>query len=176
MREAIKEGVPATVYRVGNLVGQTLDGRFQENIEGNAFYRLIKAILLLQIAPNIHTYIDLVPIDFGSKAIVQLLCTKETEGETFHICNPVQLEWKPFVEYLKQSGHPIKIVNTEQFMNLFKDDSLSDKQKYALELMVPLLEETAENSFSIPTCQDTQRFYKKLMWYANYLMQSLYLI
>ncbi|TQR30873.1 amino acid adenylation domain-containing protein [Lysinibacillus sphaericus] len=162
VREAIKEGVPATVYRVGNLVGQTLDGRFQENIEGNAFYRLIKAILLLQIAPNIHTYIDLVPIDFGSKAIVQLVCTKETGGETFHICNPVQLEWKPFVEYLKQSGHPIKIVNTEQFMNLFKDDSLSDKQKYALELMVPLLEETAENSLSIPTCQYTQRFLQEV--------------
>ncbi|MFC9541874.1 amino acid adenylation domain-containing protein [Lysinibacillus sp. NPDC056959] len=158
VREAIKEGVPATVYRVGNLVGRTLDGRFQENIEGNAFYRLIKAILLLQIAPDIHTYIDLVPIDFASKAIVQLVCTKETEGETFHISNPVQLEWKPFVEYLKQSGHPIKIVNTEQFMNLFKDNTLSDKQKYALELMVPLLEETAENSLSIPTCQDTQRF------------------
>lgn len=74
-----------------------------------------------------------------------------------------QLEWKPFVEYLKQSGgHPIKIVNTEQFMNLFKDDSLSDKQKYALELMVPLLEETAENSLSIPTCQDTQRFLQEV--------------
>ncbi|MGN4128170.1 amino acid adenylation domain-containing protein [Lysinibacillus sphaericus] len=162
VREAIKEGVPATVYRVGNLVGHTLDGRFQENIEGNAFYRVIKAILLLQVAPDIHTYIDLVPIDFGSKAIVQLACTKETEGETFHICNPVQIEWKPFVEYLKQSGHPIKIVNTEQFMNLFKDYTLSDRQKYALELMVPLLEETAENSLSIPTCQDTQRFLQEV--------------
>jgi len=162
VREAIKEGVSATVYRVGNLVGHTLDGRFQENIEGNAFYRLIKAILLLQTAPDIHTFIDLVPIDFASKAIVQLVCTKETEGETFHISNPVQLEWKPFVEYLKQSGHPIKIVNIEQFMNLFKDNTLSDKQKYALELMVPLLEETAENSLSIPTCQDTQRFLQEV--------------
>ncbi|AMO33324.1 non-ribosomal peptide synthetase [Lysinibacillus sphaericus] len=162
VRKAIKEGVSATVYRVGNLVGHTLDGRFQENIEENAFYRLIKAILLLQMAPDIRTCIDLVPIDFGSKAIVQLVCTMETEGETFHIINPVQLEWKQFIEYVIQMGHPIKIVNTEQFMNLFKDNTLSEKQKYALELIVPLLEETAKNSLSIPTCKDTQRFLQEV--------------
>ncbi|SDW66822.1 amino acid adenylation domain-containing protein/thioester reductase domain-containing protein [Marininema mesophilum] len=157
VREAMKKGVPATVYRVGNLVGDTLGGRFQENIEGSAFYRLIKAILILKMAPDIHTYIDLVPIDFGSKAIVQLACTKGTEGETFHICNPVQLEWKQFIEYLRQNGHPIDMVSNELFFNLFEDDTLSDEQKYALELIVPLLEETAENSLAIPTCQYTQR-------------------
>ncbi|MGC7931685.1 hypothetical protein ACP3VS_24180, partial [Lysinibacillus sp. VIII_CA] len=86
------------------------------------------------------------------------VCTKETEGETFHIINPVQLEWKQFIEYVIQMGHPINNVNTEQFMSLFEDNTLSDIQKYALELMVPLLEEEAKNSSSIPTCQDTQRY------------------
>ncbi|MGQ0421658.1 SDR family oxidoreductase, partial [Bacillus sp. HC-Mk] len=57
VREAIAEGVSATVYRVGNLVGRTQDGKFQQNIGGNAFYRLIKAIFLLQKAPDLSTYI-----------------------------------------------------------------------------------------------------------------------
>ena len=32
VREAMAEGVSATVYRVGNLVGRTQDGKFQQNI------------------------------------------------------------------------------------------------------------------------------------------------
>ncbi|MGG0262724.1 SDR family oxidoreductase, partial [Bacillus mycoides] len=70
VRKAMRDGVLATVYRVGNLVGRTQDGKFQQNIGDNAFYRLIKALLLLQKAPDFPTYIDLVPVDFGSKAIV----------------------------------------------------------------------------------------------------------
>ncbi|MDZ3952380.1 amino acid adenylation domain-containing protein [Bacillus thuringiensis] len=162
VRDAMENGLSATVYRVGNLVGHSLDGRFQKNIEGNAFYRLIKAILLLKVAPNIHTYIDLVPIDFASKAIVQLACTKEAAKETFHICNPIQLEWGPFIQYIKQHGYPIHMVDDVQFMSLFEDSTLSDTQKYALELVVPLLEESDKNSLAIPTCQNAQRFLEGL--------------
>ncbi|WP_144488597.1 SDR family oxidoreductase, partial [Bacillus sp. ABP14] len=40
VREAMEKGVRATIYRVGNLVGNSKTGKFQYNINENAFYRL----------------------------------------------------------------------------------------------------------------------------------------
>ncbi|HDR6246264.1 TPA: amino acid adenylation domain-containing protein [Bacillus cereus] len=162
VRKAMREGVSATVYRVGNLVGRTQDGKFQQNIEGNAFYRLIKAFLLLQKAPDLSTYIDLVPVDFGSKAIVQLACIEQSKGETFHICNPIQLEWKQFLSYLQQTGYLIDVVKGTEFMNLFTNHKLSEEQKYALEMLIPVLEETDKNTEALITCQHTEQFLKTL--------------
>ncbi|AZJ24791.1 non-ribosomal peptide synthetase (plasmid) [Bacillus wiedmannii bv. thuringiensis] len=162
VREAMKEGVPATVYRVGNLVGHTRDGKFQQNIEGNAFYRLIKALLLLKKAPDIQTKVDLVPVNFGSEAIVGLTCTEQSKGETFHICNPVQLEWQQFIAQLQQTGYLLELIQGEEFMNLFTNHTLSEEQRYALELLIPVLEETEKNSEAIITCHHTQQFIKAL--------------
>lgn len=162
VREAMEEGVPATVYRVGNLVGHTNDGKFQQNIEGNAFYRLIKALLLLQKAPDIQTKVDLVPVNFGSEAIVGLTCTEQSKGETFHICNPVQLEWQQFIVHLQQTGYLLEIIQGEEFMTLFTNHTLSEEQRYALELLVPVLEETEKNSEALLTCHHTQQFMKAL--------------
>ncbi|MGE6964104.1 amino acid adenylation domain-containing protein [Bacillus thuringiensis] len=162
VREAMKKGVTATVYRVGNLVGHTRDGRFQQNIEGNAFYRLIKALLLLQKAPDFPTYIDLVPVDFGSKAIVQLACIEQSKGETFHICNPIQLEWRQFISHLQKTGYLIDVVKGNEFMNLFTTHTLSEEQMHALEMLIPVLEETDKNIAAIITCQHTEQFLKTL--------------
>ncbi|PEO00751.1 non-ribosomal peptide synthetase [Bacillus cereus] len=162
VRKAMREGVSATVYRVGNLVGRTQDGKFQKNIEDNAFYRLIKALLLLQKAPDLQTSIDLVPIDFGSKAIVQLACIEQSKGETFHICNPMQLEWKQFISHFQQAGYLIELVKGTEFMNLFRDHKLSEKQISALEMLIPVLEEADKRAEVIITCQHTEQFLKAL--------------
>ncbi|MCU5404236.1 amino acid adenylation domain-containing protein [Bacillus cereus] len=162
VREAMQKGVSATVYRVGNLVGHTQNGKFQENIEGNAFYRLIKALLLLQKAPDIQTKVDLVPVNFGSEAIVGLACTEQSKGETFHICNPIQLEWRQFIVHLQQTGYTLELIPGVEFMNLFTNHSLTEEQRYALELLVPVLEETEKNSEAIINCHYTQQFIKAL--------------
>ncbi|HDR8115881.1 TPA: amino acid adenylation domain-containing protein [Bacillus cereus] len=162
VREAMTEGVSATVYRVGNLVGRTQDGRFQQNVEGNAFYRLIKALLLLQKAPDLSTHIDLVPIDFGSKAIVGLACIEQSKGETFHICNPIQLEWKQFISHLQQTGYLIDIVKGTEFMNLFTNHTLTEEQMHALEMLLPVFEETDQYAEAIITSQHTEQFLKAL--------------
>lgn len=118
------------------------DYALYQKIEGNAFYRLIKALLLFQKALDIQTKVDLVPINLGSEAIVGLACTEESKGETFHICNPIQLEWHQFIAHLKQTGYTLELIQGVEFMNLFTNHALSEEQRYALELLVPVLEET----------------------------------
>ena len=123
---------------------------------------MIKALFLLQKAPDLSTHIDLVPIDFGSKAIVELACIAQSKGETFHICNPIQLEWKQFISHLQQTGYLIDIVKGTEFMNLFTNHTLTEEQMHALEMLLPVFEETDQYAEAIITSQHTEQFLKAL--------------
>ena len=48
-----KEGKQVFVYRMGNLVGRYSDGKFQRNIDANAFYRMLKLMILGKKAPKV---------------------------------------------------------------------------------------------------------------------------
>ncbi|WHS75938.1 hypothetical protein OF864_00680 [Bacillus cereus] len=73
---------------------------------------------------------------------MRLACIEQSKGETFHICNPVQLKWQQLIAHLQQSGYSIELIQWAEFMNLFTIHGLSEEQRYALELLVPVLEET----------------------------------
>ncbi|WP_083208845.1 non-ribosomal peptide synthetase [Brevibacillus laterosporus] len=158
VRQAMEEGLDATIYRVGNLVGHSVTGKFQYNIHENAFYRLLKAIFLLRVAPSIPGYMDLTPIDYGSKAIVQLSCQLETIGETLHICNPAQITWEDFIRNIQQAGYPVSLIQAEEYIQTLYQGDLSDEQQQALELILPSLEASEGMSISIPDCALVQEF------------------
>jgi nucleoside-diphosphate-sugar epimerase len=61
--EAAKRGLAVNVFRPANLTCHSLTGKFQINIDSNAFYRMIKAMLLLGKAPRADWHVDLTPID-----------------------------------------------------------------------------------------------------------------
>ncbi|MGE7624072.1 amino acid adenylation domain-containing protein [Viridibacillus sp. NPDC096237] len=158
VRDAIKKGVRATIYRVGNLVGHSRTGKFQYNINENAFYRLLKGICLSKAAPKIETYIDLTPVDYCSLAITELSYIGNTIGQTMHICNPVQLDWEQFINNLKCVGYDILLMNEQEYMDKFFNANLTIQDQKALELIMPLLESVEEKSVSIPSCEYTQRY------------------
>ncbi len=110
VREAIQEGIPATIYRAGNLVGHSKTGRFQENIDSNAFYRMMKGMLLLEKVPHAHMWVDLTPVDFASEALVALARQQETIGRIFHLVNPRQILFTEFVAHLRELGYPIELM------------------------------------------------------------------
>ncbi|PGR94288.1 non-ribosomal peptide synthetase [Bacillus pseudomycoides] len=166
VREAIKEGIDGTIYRVGNLVGHSITGKFQYNINENAFYRLLKGIFLSRTAPKVHTYIDLTPIDYCSMAITELSYRTNTIGRTMHICNPVQLNWDQFITNLKYFGYDILLVDEQEYIDKFFNNNLTPQNQQALELIMPLLESVEEGSMSIPSCEYTQRFLNSINIYC----------
>jgi fengycin family lipopeptide synthetase D len=162
VREAIEKGIRATIYRVGNLVGHSTTGEFQYNINENAFYRLLKGMIVSKAAPNIHTYIDLTPVDYGSLAITELSYRENTVGQTMHICNPIQLNWSPFIQSLQSFGYDISLMNENEYMNKFFSSNLALEDQQALELILPLLESAEEKSLAISSCEYTGRYLKKM--------------
>ncbi|MED0669707.1 amino acid adenylation domain-containing protein [Aneurinibacillus aneurinilyticus] len=140
IRTAMKEGIPATIHRVGNLVGRAKTGKFQRNIESNAFYRMMKAMLLLRIAPTADWYVDLTPVDYASQAIVNLAAQPAMEGRTFHICNPEQIHYTDFINELHAIGYEVALLEpTEYTESLFRLNGIKEKAE-ALELAMAQLE------------------------------------
>ncbi len=117
VRKAIQEGVRGNIYRAGNLACHSETGVFQQNIEGNAFYRLIKAMLLIGQAPNVKWGIDFTPIDFASKSIVTYVQDSQIDGETLHICHPHQIEFEQFIQLIGECGYNLEMVPLSEYVN-----------------------------------------------------------
>ncbi|PEW56344.1 non-ribosomal peptide synthetase [Bacillus cereus] len=162
VREAMEKGVRATIYRVGNLVGNSKTGKFQYNINENAFYRLLKGICLSSIAPDVNTYVDLTPVDYGSLAITELSYKANTVNKTMHICNPIQLKWEQFINSLQAFGYDILLMKQEKYIEKFFNTNLTNDEQKALELIMPLLESVEELSVAIPSCLYTQGYLKNI--------------
>ncbi|QAY65099.1 non-ribosomal peptide synthetase [Paenibacillus protaetiae] len=109
--EAIQQGLPC---RVGNLSCHSETGRFQNNINENFFYRMIKGFLLLKKVPEVNSFVDITPIDFASRFIVQL-AKEPVMGSVYHICNPVQVHFNEVISLLMQEGYELEAVPVKAF-------------------------------------------------------------
>jgi thioester reductase-like protein len=121
----------ATIFRVGNLTSRYQDGFFQINESENAFYNIIKSIIGIKAIPQniINTQIEFTPVDQCSKAIIDLLNTKESLGRVFHIFNH---------KFLKMSD----------LLSIFKE----------IQINVDILDDTAFRLYIKELSEDTQRF------------------
>ncbi len=153
-----KEGVQATVYRVGNLSCHSETGSFQRNIDNNAFYRMLKAMILLGKAPSVNWQVDMTPVNYAAEAITALARQKETVGRLFHICNPVQLPYEQLVDYFRQYGYQIDLLDWPDYEAWLLNANES-KDSLGMELAMAQLEgDGAKNSPYRFACPQTLEF------------------
>lgn len=83
-----KQGIQSNIYRVGNLAFIAKTGQLQENIEDNAFYHWLRALIRIRVVTKEITRVDITPADWAAKAIVTLLNQKNLKNQIFHVFNP----------------------------------------------------------------------------------------
>ncbi|QYR23254.1 amino acid adenylation domain-containing protein [Paenibacillus sp. sptzw28] len=143
---AAERGLAVSIYRAGNLSCSSETGRFQKNIDSNAFYRMIKAILLLGKSPDVNWEVDLTPIDYASKSIVHLALRPDTSGRMFHICNPKQIPYSRLVELIRSCGFEVEMMDSAAYTEWLLDHSIN-KHPEGVKLAIAGLEgDGAKNS------------------------------
>ena len=102
--DARKKGLAANIYRVGNLLWRTRDGKFQKNREAHDFYMLTHAFLKLHaVAEELSGLVfDLTAVDCCAEAI-GLLSAQEI-GMVYHITNPYQVTLSHFLSCVSPAG------------------------------------------------------------------------
>jgi thioester reductase-like protein len=100
------KGINTSIYRAGNLTFHSETGRFQENIEENTFYSMIKAIVKVGFLSEKMKELafDLSFINHAARVITLLLTTNGLKNETYHIANPHSLSLKEIAGWIRESG------------------------------------------------------------------------
>ncbi|WP_342514302.1 amino acid adenylation domain-containing protein [Sporosarcina sp. FSL K6-1522] len=131
VRKAVDERIPVSIYRVGNLTCHSKTGKFQRNMDDNAFYRMIKSMLCLGKTPEANWHVDFTPINYASQALVALARQPKSNGHIFHLCNPVPLTYLDFIENLKELGYELDVVTANAYENwLLNGDHSEEMQEY----------------------------------------------
>ncbi|NLB82548.1 MAG: NAD-dependent epimerase/dehydratase family protein, partial [Clostridiaceae bacterium] len=133
--KAMKEGLNATIFRLGNLTGRYDDGHFQENISENYFYNGIRSVVKLGIIPKnfLNMAIDFTPVDCASQAIVIISETKQSNGRVFHIFNHNSLKAYEILRIFVEMGFEnIKSLDYDEFKRYIRDISRDEKRKSLL--------------------------------------------
>lgn len=132
--KAETEGLKATIFRIGVLTGRHLDGRFQRNIEENAFYRRIKSLLTLRISPEsfLDQSLEFTPVDCCAKGIVNIIKVNQTAGLVFHMYNHHVIKAIEFLGYLRMLNFSVQTLSNREFESKITRLSQTKEGKEAL--------------------------------------------
>ncbi len=114
--KAREKGIECNVFRVGNLVFDSKSGIFQENIQDNAFYSIVKSMIKIGYFPAItDKTLDFSFVDQVAKAVVLLFDRKNLKNETYHLYNSHRINMISFARYLKQAGVDVQMMPVDKF-------------------------------------------------------------
>lgn len=127
--EEINNGLPITIFRLGNITWRSYDGIFQYNSKENLFFNLIQFILKAKQIPLSLKYkkFNISPVDECARLIVSILL-KDNKYNVYHIYNQNELTLEEIVILLNKLGFNIQFTKNESFTsieNIIDEISLS---------------------------------------------------
>ena len=135
---AINDGVDAYIMRMGNLMPRIKDGKFQQNLDSNAFINRIKSFCNIGYIPDyiLNEPLEFTPIDVSAKAIFKIVTHPNNENRIFHIYNPNYVSTKKLFNKAKELKFEIKTVNEDEFKTKIKEILEDENKKNSLEYLL----------------------------------------
>jgi amino acid adenylation domain-containing protein/thioester reductase-like protein len=124
----ILKGLDGYIYRVGNLMNRYSDGKFQPNVDENAYISRLLSLYNIGCIPNylLNGYMEFTPIDCCADAIIKLIGHSNCTNRVFHLYNHNHADVNDFINILK-TYIPFEIVSNDEFINkindIFKQDN-----------------------------------------------------
>ncbi|TAK74781.1 MAG: amino acid adenylation domain-containing protein [Gammaproteobacteria bacterium] len=125
LTEAKNRGLPTAIYRSGYISGQSDTGITSLN---DALLMLIKGCIQLGFAPDMNEKITILPVDFVSKATVDISLAYPDKPMVYHIDHPTGILWMDLIAWLNDYGYKIQIIPMkewkEKLINIPQDNAL----------------------------------------------------
>jgi amino acid adenylation domain-containing protein/thioester reductase-like protein len=109
---ARSRGIPVCIYRPGLIAGHSQTGVWNTNDFAS---RVIQSCIQLGSVPDLDTTVDLVSVDYVSRAIVYLSRQHTSLGKAFHFANPQPVPVNDLVQWLRACGYPLRQMSYEQW-------------------------------------------------------------
>ncbi len=107
VRNAQSRGLPASIYRIGRIFGNSRSGLMTKYFD-DSFCIFLKACVLAKKFPSNRDEIYLIPVDFVSQSVVFISRNPDSHGNTFHIHNPRPTRWSNLFDVIQSSGYPME--------------------------------------------------------------------
>ncbi|TBL76113.1 non-ribosomal peptide synthetase [Paenibacillus thalictri] len=99
-----QEGHGATIIRLGNIVFHSETGKFQRNIEDNAFYRLIRGLIHLRRMPDLPARsLDFSFVDCASRAVARIVAAGVPDA-VIHVAHPHPISYRRLARLLNEAA------------------------------------------------------------------------
>jgi amino acid adenylation domain-containing protein/thioester reductase-like protein len=149
LRAAAERGVPITIFRPDNILGDRRNGILNTN---DMTYSLVRAIFKMGSVPDVEIMGGIVPVDFVSDAILYLSSQPTSFGKTFHLSTLKQSNFIEIFEMISAMGLPIRKIPFSQwkmdYYNLAKQFP-----EEAFHAFLPLINQVGMDRLSLP-CLD----------------------
>jgi thioester reductase-like protein len=146
MRLAAERGVPVTIFRPDNILGDRRSGIVNTN---DMTYSLVRAIFKLGSVPDIEILGGIVPVDFVSDSILYLSSQPESFGKTFHLSTREPSNFVEIFEKFNALGLPIRQIPFPQW----KMDYYNLARQFpedAFQAFLPLINRVGTDRLSLP--------------------------
>lgn len=168
---AREDGLNVNVFRVGNLVFDATTGIFQENIGDNAFYKLFKAMIKLEIFPNLkEPNLEFTFVNLAAAAIVRLFDKQNLRNETHHICNSKRIRYELLADLLRKTGLDVGLVSLDGFLDIVNERSGDDRLKEPIAdilIHMPIFDMAGPTGFEVMS-QKTEQILARLDFQWEY--------
>ena len=166
LENVIKANLNAVIIRVGNLMGRSCDGLFQQNILENAFVNRIRTLINLGIIPeNIKDIpLEFTPVDLTARAIVKLVNTNNTRA-VYHVYNKNHTDIETVKKVLEELGYNLEYISKEKTTKLIKELMQDDIKQHLISGIIQDLGDNKELDYSSNvkvSCDNTVSILRKL--------------
>jgi len=119
LTEASGRNFSINIYRPGWIFGNAITGHFP--VTGNHLLLLIKGCIQMGIAPDWNIKLNILPVDFVSSLIVDIVESKVFNNKVFNLTNKNQISWVEIVRQLNDYGHHINLVPSLTWVDSLKN-------------------------------------------------------
>lgn len=115
--EAINTGLDAYILRIGNLMARFSDGKFQVNVQENAYVNRLLTFMKIKMVPDylLQGYAEFTPVDLCANAIIHIMQYPSTYNRIFHLFNHNHVDVSYLLEVCKEFSE-IEILPSDEFV------------------------------------------------------------
>ena len=106
--DAQKKGFNITIYRLPQIMGNSITG--VSPIQNNHLMLLIIGCIAMNIAPKNLGYLNMLPVDFVVRVIVDSSLTNEYKNKVFNLSNPAPIMMDKLFKWIKEFGCDLALI------------------------------------------------------------------
>lgn len=131
-------GLHYNIFRVGNLTARISDGVFQHNRQENAFYNIIRFVVLNKIIPSemVKQVLEFTPVDLCAESVVLLSKLRDIDYMIFHVYNNNSLTTESLISMLKKVNINVSILSSDDFNQKIAELSQNNNSNDSLKAIV----------------------------------------